>query len=55
MNLPTAREMKDFASRFSKEEWKKLCTHKKFIEVFDVNLKACRILAEKILADKKYE
>jgi hypothetical protein len=50
---PSAKEMKDFSKRFSKEEWEKLYANQKFLDVFSSNIDACRLLAEKILAGKK--
>lgn len=50
--LPTAQEMKEFAARFTKEEWNKLTKWNDFYKVFDQDLDACRILCEKILAGK---
>lgn len=50
---PTAEEMRTFASRFSKDEWSKLCENKIFLDLIYTDIKRTRILAEMLLAGKK--
>jgi hypothetical protein len=50
--LPTAQEMKDFAERFTKYEWRRLCDNQRFLDLVCYDLPATRILAEQILAGK---
>lgn len=52
-SYPDAAAMKNFADRFTKPQWKTLCSHQIFLDTFSVNLKACGPLAEKLLAGKK--
>lgn len=47
-----SRHMKDFASRFTPEEWEKLCSHQIFLDTFSLNLREARLIAERILAGK---
>lgn len=54
MMPPSPSDMKDFASRFSDSEWERLCKEQIFLDTFVVDLKACRIIAEKILAGKHF-
>lgn len=51
IKLPTPKEMKTFAKRFSKEEWAKLCAQNDFYPCFSENLDDCKVMAEMILAD----
>jgi len=49
---PSVAAMKNFASRFSKSEWEKLCKNPTFMEEISYDIGKCRITAEKILAGK---
>lgn len=50
--LPTAKEMREFASRFDEDEWARLCSRRIFLEKLGYDLKECRVLSEKILSNK---
>lgn len=51
-SLPTPKEMTLFASLFTKDEWRKLCNNKVFLNTVTEDLSVCRILAEKLLSEK---
>lgn len=52
-NGPSKEQMLEFAKRFTKEEWSKLCMNEIFMYLVDKDMDRCRIAAEMILAGKK--
>lgn len=49
---PTAKQMKDFAARFTKKQWDELCFNVKFVNCISENLDEASLLAENILGKK---
>lgn len=51
--IPTVEEMKNFASKYNKEDWNKLCKNKVFLRIFSENLDLAAIEVNNILKPKE--
>ena len=51
--IPTAEEMKNFASKYNPEQWNTLCNYKSFLRVFSENLDLAAVEAGNILKPKE--
>lgn len=47
--LPTAAQMKNFAARYTTEQWKLITESRTFMEVFTENLPTATLIATKII------
>ena len=50
--FPTSNQMKDFAAKFTKNQWILLCNKKEFLRLVGEDLEGAQKLAGEILKDK---
>ena len=50
---PEVNDLKQFAARFTKDQWGELCRHKVFLDSITIDLGYAEIAAKKILNENK--